>query len=464
MPTTGKWGWRFSRECYNDAMSQGTAGAGPRPDVVSLAEAFTETLAGWQARSARALREQWERRLRPFWRIEPSAYRRLSRVLQGRGENFLAIEVAEEGLAWFPADPELVHLLGLAYARVGASDTAELRAGQLLEILADGPAGGSPGGERAVHWEVEARTLQGRIEKDRAATAVTEPARTAALRASLERYQAAYECGARGEVEGEKYYPAINAAAAASSLGDPERTVRYATLARESCQRALRQGGGDLYWPAATLAECALLLGDPEEAVADAYRHATALAPGDWVKQNATRRQARTLLRSQGQPPGQLDPCFTLPRVVLFAGHLTDQPARPDPRFPEAAADRVAARIAAWLEERAPRRSVPLIGFASAARGGDLLFLEAMRARGDEFHVVLPCDPAIFRAYSVESEPATRGWGERFDRVLEAANSVWTCPPTRTSRRRNSSPTATRCCTAWRCKKGGSSSWTTPVC
>ena len=406
-------------------MSRGTAGEPPRPGVIQLAEAFNETLTGWQARSTRALREEvWARRLRPFWRITPSAYRRLSRVLQGRGENFLAIEVASEGLAWFPDEPELLHLLGLAYARTGASDPAEEQARRLFASL----AAGLPEGGQTIHWEVEARTLLARIEKDRAAAATTERERTAHLRASLERYEAAFRCGERGPAEEEKYYPAINAAAAAAALGDAERSTRYATLARESCQRVLRQENGDPYWPAATLAECALLLGESDETVADAYRRSTALAADDWAKQNATRRQARALLRARGLPPERLDGCFTLPRIVLFAGHLTDLPRRAVPRFPEEAVPRVAARIAGWLERCAPGRAVPLIGFASAARGGDLLFLEAMRARGDEFHVVLPCDADAFRACSVEPADAPNGWGERFDRILAAAANVWTLP------------------------------------
>ena len=410
-------------------MSRGTVGEPLRPGVLQLAEAFSEKLAGWQARSTRALREEvWARRLRPFWRITPSAYRRLSRVLQGRGENFLSIEVANEGLAWFPEDPELLHLLGLAYARTGATDPAEEFARRLLETLAEGTIDEPPDGPRAVHWEVEARTLQARLDKDRAAAATTERERTTHLRASLEHYEAAYRRGERGSVEDGKYYPAINAAAVAAFLEDRERVTRYATLARASCQRALSQGSGDPYWPAATLAECALLLGKSDQAVLEAYRRATALAPGDWAKQNATRRQARTTLRAQRRPSEWLDGCFTLPRVVLFAGHLTDAPGRDTPRFPEAVVPRVAERIAAWLERGAPERAVPLIGFASAARGGDLLFLEAMQARGDEFHVVLPCGVDAFRACSVEPAGEPNGWGERFDHILEAATSVWTLP------------------------------------
>ena len=408
-------------------MSRGKAGESPRPGVTLLAEAFTETLAGLQARSVRALREEvWAPRLRPFWRITPSAYRRLSRVLQGRGENFLAIEVAEEGLAWFPHDLELIHLLGLAYARTGASDTADGYARRLLETLGQ-TADGWQNSDQTIHWQVEALTLQARIEKDRA-VAIGREERSRHLRRCLECYEEAYRHGTQGLAEDEKYYPTINAAAVAAALGDPERAERYATLARESCRRTLRQGGGDPYWPAATLAECALLLGESDEAVADAYRRATALAPNDRAKQNATRRQARTLLRAQGRPPEQLDGCFSLPRIVLFAGHLTDLPGRTVPRFPEQAVGLVSERITALLEECAPQRSVPLIGFASAARGGDLLFLEAMRARGDEFHVVLPSDAASFRLYSVEAADAPNGWGARFDRILEAATSVWTLP------------------------------------
>ena len=67
-----------------------------------------------------------------------------------------------------------------------------------------------------------------------------------------------------------------------------------------------------------------------------------------------------------------------------------------------------------WLDEGGV-----LIGFASAACGSDLLFLEAILELGGEAHVVLPYRRALFAKTSVSIVPGT-DWDERFDRVDRA--------------------------------------------
>jgi class 3 adenylate cyclase len=62
------------------------------------------------------------------------------------------------------------------------------------------------------------------------------------------------------------------------------------------------------------------------------------------------------------------------------------------------------------------------VGFASAAAGGDLLFLEEMRRRDAQVHVVLPWAREAFVTTSVAR--AGTHWVERFDRVLAEAASV----------------------------------------
>jgi class 3 adenylate cyclase len=59
------------------------------------------------------------------------------------------------------------------------------------------------------------------------------------------------------------------------------------------------------------------------------------------------------------------------------------------------------------------------VGVSSAADGADILFLEAMRERGAETHLMLPAPPEPFAQASVEA-----AWRERFERVLAAATTV----------------------------------------
>ncbi len=62
-------------------------------------------------------------------------------------------------------------------------------------------------------------------------------------------------------------------------------------------------------------------------------------------------------------------------------------------------------------------------GFASAACGGDIIFLEAMMARGGRAHVTLPCAVDAFRKDCVDIIPGA-DWVARFDRLLESASTV----------------------------------------
>ena len=63
------------------------------------------------------------------------------------------------------------------------------------------------------------------------------------------------------------------------------------------------------------------------------------------------------------------------------------------------------------------------IGFSSAASGSDILFLEAMIARGGTVHLVLPWPAEEFVKTSVAVD-GNEAWVERFERVLSRASSI----------------------------------------
>jgi hypothetical protein len=78
----------------------------------------------------------------------------------------------------------------------------------------------------------------------------------------------------------------------------------------------------------------------------------------------------------------------------------------------------VAAAIAARLEQLNAT-----VGYAAAACGADILFHEAMLARGGVIHVILPFAPEAFVDASVlptGGEP----WRQRFYRLLEQAADI----------------------------------------
>ena len=111
----------------------------------------------------------------------------------------------------------------------------------------------------------------------------------------------------------------------------------------------------------------------------------------------------------------------TVPIVVISSGHMIDQPIRPQQRFPASSEARVAAEIRERLETLNAG-----FGYASAACGSDILFLEAMLERSGEIHVLLPQGLEEFRRTSVDF---VEGWGGRFDRILSHAEQVLVVDP-----------------------------------
>ena len=104
--------------------------------------------------------------------------------------------------------------------------------------------------------------------------------------------------------------------------------------------------------------------------------------------------------------------------TVFFTGHMVDRPGRVPPRFPATRAVEIGKRIAGELEVLQATD-----GFAAAACGGDILFFEAMLARGGRVHITLPCALDEFRRDCVDVIPGS-DWAARFERILQQASSL----------------------------------------
>jgi hypothetical protein len=101
--------------------------------------------------------------------------------------------------------------------------------------------------------------------------------------------------------------------------------------------------------------------------------------------------------------------------VVLFAGHRIDRPGRPQPRFPASRADRARTLIHDALR-RLVSSDMELIGFASAAPGGDILFHEVC----DDLRVrSIPCLPMPASSYSSHTFRDIDDWRSRFLALLD---------------------------------------------
>ena len=307
------------------------------------------------------------------------------------GLNAQALDLARSAAAGDAADPEIDHLAALASARLGALGEAEKR---LAEIDRDS-LGDSP-------LAIEVWSLAGRIAKDRFA-ALTDRASAAAQEfacAAIANYEHAHALGGGA-------YPAVNAATMAMLAGDSPRATRLAN------QALAILGAGDDHWHHATAGEALLVLDRIDEArvhYAEAYR----LAGHRFGDVTSMRRQ---LLLIGTQSARALAETMPAPQVIAFSGHMIDHPGRPSPRFP---AD-IEARVAEALRKTVAALG-PSIGFAQAACGADILFLEAMQDAGMQTQIVLPFPAAEFVRSSVSF--AGDAWTGRFERAIARATRV----------------------------------------
>ena len=325
-------------------------------------------------------------------------YRDLGHHLLRLGEPLLAYDIVSEGLTAWPQNTRLRQLLALALLRSGAREQALA----LLQKLYD----------EGRHDE-ETLGLMARACKDLAiqATDLTE---------KTKQWRRAYEIYASTFANTGGYWTGINAATIARCLGEREKAEALAAKVAAQCLQELSRkpgDGGERYWLEATLGEAALIREQWDEAI-HWYTKAAQTAARRYGDQASTRRNARILFDAIDLDLSlreRLESCFRIPAVVVFAGHMIDQPGRLRRRFPAYLAEQVSQKIAETLERLEAR-----IGFSSAACGADILFLEAMLAREGEINVVLPFIPGAFKKTSVDIIPGA-DWSRRFDQVLARA-------------------------------------------
>jgi hypothetical protein len=300
-----------------------------------------------------------------------------------RGELLAAFDLAERGLDEHEGDRALQHRGVLALARAGSTEQAARRFREYRLAETDGE---------------DARALGARIAKDEALAAEGAERRRLALR-SAKLYEAVF-----AETGG--YYPGINAATLLLVAGDRNGARRLARRVLE-----LLPGSVDGYYRFATEAEARLLLGELP-AARSALERAASLDAGDHAAVATTRRQLRLVGDELGIDGDVLD-ALPAPGVVHYAGHRIDA----DGPFAPELEERVAEAIATEVEQASPAYA-----YGSLASGADILFAEALLARGAEVHLVLPFSVDEFVQASVAD--AGPGWVRRFERCCAAAVDV----------------------------------------
>jgi class 3 adenylate cyclase len=323
-------------------------------------------------------------------------YRQRATTFLKQGAPLVAYDAVAEGLRQFPGDPRLRQLLALALARTGASVQANR---QLRQLVDEG------------HADEETVGMLARTYKDLWSKTHDPDARRQHLESALHWYGEAHRHSGG-------YWSGINAATMALLLGRPDDARVLARKVRDACL-ALRAetAGADDYWLLATLGEAALLMGETA-AAQEWYGRAVGLGVHSYGDLASTRRNARLILSAQQADPAPIESCFTIPRVAVFAGHLIDRPGRAPARFPPELEGDVRNALTDLL-----RRHKIGFGYASAANGSDLLFLEALHDLGAEQAVVLPYNRTQFLEDSVDFVPGAN-WAERYWAALDRAKHV----------------------------------------
>ncbi|HEV3244668.1 MAG TPA: adenylate/guanylate cyclase domain-containing protein [Chthoniobacterales bacterium] len=342
----------------------------------------------------------WRARDKTQWSQSPGNYRLLAEKILQRGEPLLAFDVVREGLSILPTDVRLRQLQGLALARSGASE----RANAILEELrGEGEA------------DEETLGMLGRTYKDLAAGAGSTGQREQFLKRAAEIYAQAYKTTGG-------YWTGINAATMSLVCGETDRARELARKVRDQCLKEVEDPSGDSYWELAALGEAALILHDLSQA-GEWYTRAREEGKHRSGDLQSSRRNARLILKYWNEDPDWIDKYLHVRSVIVFAGHMIDRPDRASPRFPGDLESAVAKEVREKIDKLKPG-----FGFASAACGSDILFLEAMLDADAEISVVLPYEKEEFVCDSVDFIPNS-GWRARYDRVLERATSVITASP-----------------------------------
>ncbi|MCB1561195.1 MAG: DUF4071 domain-containing protein [Xanthomonadales bacterium] len=291
-------------------------------------------------------------------------------------------------------NPELGYLIALAEVRIGGYREATRWLAPLLDVSLD------------TAQRIDVLSLAGRIAKDAWQRLPDGDAKNRALDDAAARYRQAWE-------ESRDPFPGINAASMLRLQGDAEASTALAKAVQrriDECSAAM-----EAHWREATLGEAMLLLGNADGA-AEHYRLARETAGPRRGDIAAMRRQLALLARAL-PAADELRETLRLPVVLAFTGHMVDQASTERQRFPSTLEPAVAEAIKTRLDELGAG-----VGYCSAACGGDLLFIEAMLARGAEVNVTLPFAREDFVASSVAV--GGEGWVSRFEAAMEKVSRI----------------------------------------
>jgi class 3 adenylate cyclase/tetratricopeptide (TPR) repeat protein len=326
-----------------------------------------------------------------------------------QGELFLAYDLVRQGLQRFPNDLALKHRAVLCLASSGATSKAAEELVRLgLEPL--------PNISLATHLGLDLAALKPRLLKD-AALATLGTSRTSALLKAAEAYAQVYE-KAKQATNRDAYYPGVNAATLYLLGGQHDVACEFAQ--EVLAQLASAPAEQPNFYAIASELEAHLVLGnldDARQCVETVRAAVQSTAQTDYRGLAAMVRQLRLIIEVKELGADWLE--LVAPRrVIHYLGHIISPPGVVG-RFPAEKEPAVKAAIEKVLAEEDVG-----FGYGSLAAGADILFAEALLARGASLHLVLPFDRKEFVKVSVK--PSGPAWIKRFAKCYRAAEKTGT--------------------------------------
>ncbi|MGO1120517.1 adenylate/guanylate cyclase domain-containing protein [Rhodovibrionaceae bacterium A322] len=189
-------------------------------------------------------------------------------------------------------------------------------------------------------------------------------------------------------------------------------------LAAQVADKELSPDAGEreAFWHLAAQAVLLIFERKPERAVKK-LKAAHGVTRLNSSKGTQLRRVLAQLQRASDLIPEGLLEALPAPGLLVFSGLAFDPPGSAEARLP---LSKEAAIRQALDEELASLEAS--IGYCSLTCGSELIFAEALLARGGELNLVLPFNEQDFLQQHYQAFP--RSWTRRFHRVVEAAKTV----------------------------------------
>jgi tetratricopeptide (TPR) repeat protein len=411
---------------------------------------FWQGLEDWESRIEIASRKQRPGDIlvladeTPNRALEFEALRKAARSLMQLNRPGCALIVTEQARVLDPDDVEARQIEAIVLGRLHRFEEAR----ELLRRLSEQRKDGETLGLLARTWKDEWTRFWNAHPQRKVDPFAAARDTAAILRSAVEAYFEAFRTAPAD------YYPGINAV----TLG---RLWEHVTGRQSKLDLTMVSAGVSWatdcalarskdFWALATRAELALVENHADAAIED-YGAAAALAVTnrdrlaldsssqqlDFLgelefRQEIVSKAARIMDRAEKQLDalrGGATPEWAEPtRVVLFSGHMIDNPGipgegKPKPaRFPANKVDAAAARIRAALDQIGAGAGD--LGLCGGACGGDLLFAEACLARGMRLEVRLARRKNEFLTESVTFADPDRRWERSFSTVTQHPATV----------------------------------------